>query len=85
MLSASAGSSRPRSESSATTGSSRALTHRKYISSTEIRKFGRELATKLKKRTMWSSAVSFFSAVSTLSGSETTSESASEPSARSAV
>ena len=69
----------------AVSGSKCALTHRKYISSTEIRKFGSELPAKLNSRVISSSSESLWSAVRMASGSATRKASARLPSARIAV
>ena len=76
IVSARQGRISPFTLSSAMTGSRSVLTQKKYIRSTEIRKFGSEFPIKLSSLTMLSSTPSFFTAVITASGSEIISETA---------
>ena len=79
MASARQGMISPLRFSSAMTGSSFVLMQKKYISSTEIRKFGSEFPMKLKKRTTLSRSPSFLTADITDSGSAAMSDTARLP------
>ena len=67
------------------TGSSRVFTQKKYMSSTEIRKFGSEFPIKLKTRTILSAIPSFLTADMSASGSAMISDTARLPALKMSV